>query len=279
MTPPQHRRSRPDDFRPDDPGPRRPRHARSPRTRRTATVWWTPEPDHPTPVTPGPGWLHQTLANIATTYTRSDDRVLVISPHPAPPGADELHQEAGTVPGLHRAVRMWILDPDNAAGAAADAPSVPVPESVPGLRPVRRPTGPSPGPDSVVGPDPARFPTGPDRFDVVIAAVDPHRTAWFVSVSWAHLLAQPGLLVLITHSDRTGLPPDPLGRLIAELRSTGLAYHERLIAVSGPVSTSATKRDRGGDESTLNVRAELLLFATATWRRGDVPAARWRDVT
>ncbi|UGQ10547.1 hypothetical protein LO772_27430 [Yinghuangia sp. ASG 101] len=189
----------------------------------------------------------------------------MISPHPAPPGAGGLHREAGTVPGLHRAVRMWILDLDNAAETPADAPSVPVPESVPGLRPVRRPTGPSPGPDPADGPEPARFPSGPDRFDVVIAAVDPDRTAWFAAVSWDRLLTQPGLLVLITHSDRTGPPPGPLGRLIVELRGIGLAYHDRLIVVSGPASTSVAKR--GSDESGVSVRAELLLFATVAARR------------
>ncbi|MGW0662180.1 hypothetical protein [Streptodolium elevatio] len=107
---------------------------------------------------------------------------------------------------------------------------------------------------------------------MVIAAVDPDPTAWFAAVSWDRLIAQPGLLILITHSDRAGASPDPLGRLIVELRGIGLAYHDRLIVVSGPASTNAAKR--GSDESRLRVRAELLLFATAAaWRPTDCGVA------
>jgi len=108
--------------------------------------------------------------------------------------------------------------------------------------------GPDPDPISETATGPATDPPGlpDDRFDAIIATVDPDRPGWLDTIDWPGLLATDGTLAVITHCDiGGGRLVDPIGPVVAAVRSRGLVYLDHVILLDTPPREIITRTQPG----------------------------------
>ncbi len=232
------------------------------------------------------GWLGRTIVTLVTTYTRPGDRVLFLVP---PEPTRLLPRAAGrlgghnTYAGLTEAV--WTV---TRLGRGVDtATAAPASESPSGGTDAMR----RHGAESVSGPrlrwldppplnDPDRDPApSGDRpgssprggFDLIITAVDPRATDWLGHTDWTSELTRSGLVAVVTHSDsQGGRLFDPLPLVVSTLGSRGLRCIDRIVVLSGPMSS----QDAGAECGAVDMNAESARSHTSTGYALDPPPLR-----
>jgi hypothetical protein len=238
-----------------------------------ATVWTA----GPVPIDLDAVWPPAIVGKIVTSFSAPGGRVVLLpwpTTQPRPPlasvGADGVIDHApdtepdtgladalDTIEGLDRTGRVMRVAVDPRVSGPASRPFwadlVGGPDRVPVA--LSEPTG-SGGASRVLD----GVPTGAAQADLIITSLRPEhsgdRASDLVALLAARLLRVGGILVVLTHCDRTrGDLVDPSGPVVASAQNADLLYLQHVVALHAPVRDGGVATELDGPAAEVDARA------------------------
>ncbi|MGC7097668.1 hypothetical protein ACPZ19_23600 [Amycolatopsis lurida] len=214
------------------------------------------------------GWFGRTILTLVTTYTRPGDRVLLLAPLGpvqatlGEPRTREARPYAGLFEAVWTITRLGRSVDTSTASEATDSPRQVGDESESRHRLDRISQPPACGSRTESG----HRPQG--RFDLVITAVEPRAADWLDHTDWDALVAQHGLVAVVTHGDfHRGRHIVPDTRIAITMSDHTFRCLEHIAVLSAPLPTpiASQQRQLAGDLPPVRrVHHDLLLFARST---------------